>query len=109
MNVNVTMNCFKSIFVLFHTGERMGSVSDDCSTPPPPLPSSQPPPPPPPPPPFPSSPIFQHFDAPNLIIQKRSVSKIQLDEGCPSQDRGKPIVTLEDLQKVKLRQVSYAK
>lgn len=84
------------------TGERMGSASVDNSTPPPP-PASLPP---PPPPPFPPSPLFQHSDS-QFLIQKRSVSKLHLDEACPSQDRGKPIITLEDLQKVKLRQVSY--
>ncbi|XP_026282870.1 mitochondrial fission regulator 1-like isoform X2 [Frankliniella occidentalis] len=68
------------------------------SVPPPP-----PPMPPPPPPPFPS-PVFHHSMSLTLPRRRQSVPKMHSDE--MMQDRGKPIITLEELQNVKLRHVS---
>ncbi|KAK3933337.1 Ufm1-specific protease 2 [Frankliniella fusca] len=60
------------------------------SVPPPP-----PPMPPPPPPPFPS-PFIHHSFSLNLPRRRRSVPKMHSDE--MMQDRGKPIITLEELK-----------
>ncbi|KAJ1524234.1 hypothetical protein ONE63_010750 [Megalurothrips usitatus] len=88
-----------TLSTLQHGGQETTRLAESS----PAAPTLPPPPPPPPPPPFPSSPVFLHSVSLSSLSHR---PKTHLDDMPAAQDRGKPIITLEDLQKVKLRQVS---
>lgn len=92
----------KFIASMLKSGDENSCPSEYETFPPPRIP-----PPPPLPPSFPpSSPIFGHSVSLHSLSGRKSVAKVQCDEMSTTQDRCKPIITLEEIQKVKLRQVS---